>query len=129
MIYIDSMLGKLARILRVFGVSCYYIDPKLKDSEIIKIIKEGDILITCDYELSNKCNSIYLPDRDIQKNISLLISKGIKLDLDNPYCYKCNVKLEKVDNKYKCSSCGKYFWRGKQWENLKKYLPESIETS
>lgn len=127
MIYIDSMHGKLARILRVFGVSCIYIDPSLDDNQILKMLNKDDLLITSDRELSIRWhNSIYLEHKDVAKNIEKLVDLGIKLDIDNPYCYRCNIKLEKIYEKYYCNKCGKYYWRGKQWNNLKKYLPRKI---
>ncbi len=129
MIYIDSMHGKLARILRVFGVSCIYLNPSLDDNQILKMLNKDDILITSDRELSIRwSNSIYVEEKDLRKIIEKLVSLGIKLDIDNPYCYLCNVKLDKISNKYYCPKCHRYYWRGKQWDNLKKYLPKSFNT-
>ncbi|MCS7122683.1 MAG: hypothetical protein NZ908_01865 [Candidatus Micrarchaeota archaeon] len=130
MIYVDSMHGKLARILRVFGVSCVYIDPSIDDNKIIQMLGENDVLVTSDIELSKRVRrSILLRDQNIKTNIQIIVSNGIVLDIDNPYCYVCNIKLERHGNKYRCNTCGKWFWRGKQWRNLREYLPDCLKES
>lgn len=130
MIYVDSMHGKLARILRVFGVSCIYIDPSLDDNDILKMLRDEDLLITSDIELSKRAKRVVLlRSKDVKTIIQTLINNGIILDIENPYCYICNIKLERHGNKYRCSKCGKWFWRGKQWKNLKEYLPDHLKKS
>ncbi|MEM0455866.1 MAG: Mut7-C RNAse domain-containing protein [Candidatus Anstonellales archaeon] len=128
MIYVDAMHGKLARILRVFGVSCVYLTSDLTDNQIVKLLKDNDVLITSDLELSKRVkNAIYLDSKDLKTNLEKIVNNGIRLDIQNPYCYLCNVKLERIGNKYRCPSCNRFYWRGKQWSNLKKYLPSELQ--
>jgi len=143
----DSMLGKLTRLLRIFGQDTVYAEEIMKsapDSELLKHAIENDrIILTRDKPFSEiaKQNSIYLEDIDAYVNL-LWLQKEINLTLDfsikNARCSTCNSPLNKIENKesikdqimeetfnsfqefYSCSNpkCNKIYWRGTHIEKI-----------
>ncbi|MFX1323581.1 MAG: Mut7-C RNAse domain-containing protein [Promethearchaeota archaeon] len=109
----DSMLGKLARFLRIFGYDTVYandlidyfkVDP-IPDEKLAKFAqKSGRILITKDYLLfkSQPENSIYLKGVGIYNYLNQLREKlnlHFRFKIENARCSVCNSKLEKVKDK------------------------------
>lgn len=109
----DSMLGKLARFLRIFGYDTVYandlidyfqIDP-IPDEKIANYAQNsGRILITKDYLLfkSYSENSIYLKGVGIYNYLNQLREKlnlefGFKIE--NARCSVCNSELQWVKDK------------------------------
>jgi hypothetical protein len=140
---IDSMLGTLARKLRMFGFdSLYYND--IDDDKLLSIVVSTDrILLTSDRELFKKvmknngrCILVDSNDEGNLIKISSILSLRLKFDFNNSRCPLCNEKLskckkddikymlpEKVYNTNKefciCTSCNKVYWKG---SHIKKIL-------
>lgn len=146
----DSMLGKLARWLRLMGFDTLYY-PSISDEELIeKAKKEGRIVLTKDGGLVNKnryTNIIYITDSDPNRQIKMIIKK-LKL---NPWeglfsrCTHCNHLVEKIKevSQYKekippyayrtspsfyyCPSCNKVYWEGSHHQKIKTKIRSLME--
>ncbi|MFX0104134.1 MAG: DUF5615 family PIN-like protein [Candidatus Hodarchaeota archaeon] len=109
----DSMLGKLARFLRIFGFDTVYandlidyfkIDP-VPDDMLIDYAKENDrVIITKDYPLykSYTENSIYIRGEGIYTYLDQLRSHlniSFKFNIERARCSICNSQLKRVNNK------------------------------
>ncbi len=141
---VDSMLGKLAKRLRLLGHDTLF-DARLDDRELLKISKaDGRIIITRDRQLSqihgSKVFLIKSTDLDEQlKEFHALA--GIRPGGSVPFsrCSECNSPVEEVSkDKVKdivpehvyetmdkfsyCPKCKKAYWRGTHYEKLKKEL-------
>jgi len=137
---VDSMLGNLARFLRLIGFDSYYAADKT-DEEIVNIaIKENRIILTRDLELSKIKNikSIYLNFLDLKQQLKQIINETkIKIDKENFFslCLECNNKLEKIEKEkvkekvplqsynsfnefYICKGCKKIYWKGTHYISL-----------
>ncbi len=142
---VDSMHGKLARKMRLYGFDTLY-DVKFDDSKIIEIAKiEGRTIITSDEALierakSEKLQVIWVPlDSDLPRMIKIFETIKIlpKIDPKKSRCPNCNsplaiVKKEDVKDVpenvlkrkrifYKCTGCGKVYWHGSHWRKIREF--------
>lgn len=129
----DGMLGKLSRILRMVGHNVVYVpDENLEnDEEIERYAKENNrIILTRDREI----DGVIIESVDIDKQLQEIKDLGIDLCLDNPkICSVCNSKLkitqdkpsiapDFIDKIWKCRNCGKYYWKGTHWGDVKETI-------
>ncbi len=148
----DTMLGSLARWLRMLGYDTLY-SRDYSDKEILELAsKDSRIILTRDLSLHRKAQkrnlrSIYLENETIQGKLTLLALKlkiNLELNPDNSRCPICNgilVRASKEDvlnrvpekiielheNFWICTSCGKVYWKGKHWITMNKILSEVRE--
>ncbi|MFW9827798.1 MAG: DUF5615 family PIN-like protein [Candidatus Thorarchaeota archaeon] len=109
----DSMLGKLARFLRIFGyntvyandlVELYKVDP-VPDHLLIDYAKKNErIIITKDYHFykSYKENSIFLEGEGVYNYLRQLKKENglsFKFNLKKARCSVCNSNLERIVKK------------------------------
>jgi len=148
---VDSMLGTIARWLRILGYDTVY-DRKAEDWMILRRAElEGRIIITRDRGLHNKAlrnglKSILLwedelPDR--LAHIALVAGINLSVDFSRTRCPEDNTPLEKVQDKREirgkvpprvyqlhedfwiCRRCGKVYWVGRHWIQIEKILEEA----
>ncbi|HIP57344.1 MAG TPA: hypothetical protein EYH02_04670 [Ignisphaera aggregans] len=145
---VDSMLGHVARWLRLLGYDTLYFRD-IEDWKLLKIAEEEDrILLTRDLGLFRRARkrglrALFIEDPSIERVLALLSARyGIRLEFEkhDTRCPECNAKLRyttslvelsgKVSSyiatKYKefwvCSSCGKVYWQGRHWKSIEKSL-------
>ncbi|ARM75976.1 Mut7-C RNAse domain-containing protein [Acidianus manzaensis] len=129
---VDAMLGKLAIWLRILGYDTFYSND-IEDWKILKIANNDKrVILTRDrglYIRAKKKNldCFLVPvDSDIIDILALLsIKYGIDLtaDINVSRCSECNGILMKIsDNKWKCTKCGKEYWKGKHWRTITEIL-------
>ncbi|HEC76112.1 MAG TPA: hypothetical protein ENI33_02490 [Thermoplasmatales archaeon] len=135
----DEMLGTLAKWLRIFGYDTRYAKD-MDDEKIIEIaLKEDRIVLTRDKMLSRKAlKGLYIEEKDLKKQIERVVKK-FKLDIEKNIfsrCTVCNIPVvgierDKVKGKvpesvwknnkefWTCPKCGRIYWMGSHWENIK----------
>ena len=148
----DSMLGKLARWLRMLGQDVTY-STELNDSELLEVAKkENRVLLTRDLELYK---------RAIAKGIEAFYAEGeaesgrlaelaqrydltLAVDMEKSRCPVCNTKLKGTpkeqltselekntltyyDKFWKCSNCGQVYWQGAHWKQITNTINEAKE--
>ena len=147
---VDTMLGNIARWLRILGYDTLY-RRNFKDWEIIRIAKNDDrVIITRDRglhnrALSNGLKSIYLIMDDMAERLAYIaLLTGIRLyvDLEKSRCPVCNGELRKASKEevkgrvpprvYKlytdfwiCTRCGKVYWIGSHWVKIEEILEKA----
>ena len=155
----DSMLGRLAKWLRLLGFDTLYY-PHIEDSLLLRIAREQDrILLTRDtglVKVRGIGEYILLRDNDpfaqlskVIKAYALLPLTGEEEEIPLPSpgrCSLCNELLKEVERDqaqphvpeytYKtcsrfqhCDSCGKFYWKGSHQKNLQKKLSELLHSS
>jgi hypothetical protein len=144
----DGMLGKTAKWMRLIGVDAELFSGS--DAEILERAAEsGRILVTRDAGLAGKAGKIgvecvFLPQERLEEDVGkLLAAYGLEAMFpEKTRCPECNGELEerecgelegvpedvKGEGKrcWKCLGCGKGYWEGGHWINIKKVL-EKIE--
>ncbi|MCD6257699.1 Mut7-C RNAse domain-containing protein [Candidatus Aerophobetes bacterium] len=149
--FADSMLGKLARWLRLMGFDTLYY-PSISDEELIRESqKDGRIVLTKDSELvrenKNKVNFLYIVPSDPYEQIKIVIKK-FKLD---PWkglfsrCVHCNEPIKKIENIleikdevpsyayqnsssfYRCPACGRIYWEGSHHKKIRAKIEELMQ--
>ncbi|AWR97331.1 hypothetical protein DFR86_07055 [Acidianus sulfidivorans JP7] len=129
---VDAMLGKLAIWLRILGYDTFY-SNNIEDWKILKIAENDKrIILTRDRGLyvrakKKKLECFLVPiDYDIVDLLALLSIKydiDLTADINASRCSECNGVLMKVnDNRWKCSKCGKEYWKGKHWRTITEIL-------
>lgn len=142
----DTMLGKLAKYLRIIGLDTVYI-KSIKELAEFKNKYDSPVLFT--RRKTQKLlysNSLYIESDNISDQI-----QQIK-DIIKPYiekktimkrCVRCNTLLRDVDkddietfvpefifHKYDnfkaCPLCMKIFWRGSHAENMEKWIKRAF---
>ena len=150
----DSMLGRLARWLRLLGFDTYY-SPHVDDSLLIKIArKEKRMLLTRDTRIVKRRGVkefLLLKENDtfaqLKKVIEVFDLLSKKRDDPCPACFircsLCNNLLDDIpkedaknhvpeyvyntsENFMKCPACWKFYWKGTHHELLLKKLREIL---
>ena len=153
---VDSMLGRLARWLRLLGCDTLYY-PSIEDRRLIRIASEEDrVLITRDTRLVKMRglkHFLLLHENDPFEQLKKVI---ITFNLNpsglrkggfetRPYsrCSLCNTPLESIPKEHakphvpeyvyqtsesfkQCPTCGKFYWKGTHPEKLRKKLMEIL---
>ena len=144
---VDAMLGKLSRLLRIYGFDTIYaedVEPSAPDSMLLEYaIKNDRIIITRDlpFHRISQNNSIYCNQTDAYENL-LALGKELNLEFDfsieNARCSACNSPLEKINDKnsikeqvkpetfhnfkefYRCTNlkCNKIYWKGSHIDKI-----------
>jgi uncharacterized protein with PIN domain len=153
----DSMLGRLAKWLRLLGYDTLY-HPHIEDRKLLRIAREDKrILLTRDTQLvkiRGLQEFLLLTDNNTFHQLKKVIetfklkvySKKNSCDytVNVSRCSLCNARLDiirKGDVKNavpayvfqtshifkKCSQCGKLYWRGTHPEKLKEKLSEILK--
>lgn len=141
---VDSMLGKLARRLRLMGYDTYF-DAKADDREILKISREEDrSIVTRDTQMAKirGANIFLIKSTDLivqLKELSKLAKIKIDSKLSFSRCPECNTPVKNVskeeikkivpkfvyetqDKFSYCPQCKKAYWHGTHYEKLVKEL-------
>ncbi len=133
---IDSMLGTLARKLRIFGFDSLYYNH-IDDEELLSLcLAMNRILLTSDEELFRKamkcnvrCIFVNSNDEDNLAKISSILNLRLRFDIKNSRCPLCNCSLtiyakemakdvvpknvyERNEEFYFCTNCKKVYWKG-----------------
>ncbi|MEM0073477.1 MAG: Mut7-C RNAse domain-containing protein [Thermoplasmatales archaeon] len=133
MIIVDSMLGKLAKYLRMLGYDVEYITNDKDDSYIVEKSKICKV-ITRDKELHKRIpNSILVTDYNPKEQL-----KEVYRELPKPehgfleLCTECGLKTLEIQSRedlpeyvnknaekiFYCTRCGKYYWKGSHISNF-----------
>ncbi|MGI0004181.1 MAG: Mut7-C RNAse domain-containing protein [Candidatus Nitrosotenuis sp.] len=150
---IDSMLGTIAKKLRILGFDCRY-SATIDDEDILLAAKKEDrAIITKDRQLAinAKKHDILAVDistyteKDQMVEIAEKLSLGkYKLDVSNARCSMCNgnlneIKKEQIADKiplktaqnterfWICNDCKHIYWEGTHIRNLEKLIAEINE--
>lgn len=145
---VDSMLGHVARWLRLLGYDTLYF-REIEDWRLLRIAEEEDrILLTRDLGLFRRARkrglrALFIEDPSIEKVLALLsVRYGVRLNFDksDTRCPECNARLRYttslvelagrvssyIATRYKefwvCPSCGKVYWQGRHWKTIEKTL-------
>lgn len=146
---VDSMLGSLARWLRMMGYDTLYA-RNWHDSRILEeAMSTGRIVVTRDRGLYRRALrrglQAVLVVEDVAKSLAILsASYGIKLEVnpDQSRCPLCNAPLrrasreevrgrvppevyERYNEFWICTGCGQVYWRGGHWRGIVKVLEEA----
>jgi hypothetical protein len=140
----DVHLGKLARHLRLLGFDTYF-ERSIDDNEIIsKSLSENRIILTRDKQmLSNKriIQGYGILSSDPREQLREVMAGFDIRDNLKPFsrCMDCNGLIESVskesvsvylqpktrqyyDEFFKCQVCGKIYWEGSHYDNMKKQI-------
>ena len=139
MFIVDTMLGTLAKWLRILGFDTIY-EAGMDDDEILRLaIAENRVIISRDVELcSRKSDSILLKSRDLDEQIARILDfYSVDKNKILSRCLECNCLLQMVirqniektsvpedilqryDVFWHCEKCNKYYWPGTHFENMK----------
>lgn len=145
---VDTMLGNLARWLRILGYDAIY-SPKMEDWAILKTAEEeGRIILTRDVGLYRRAikkglEAFLIDSSKIEEMLRELARRyNIRTEFNenDTRCPICNTPLRKtssltevsgkVDKKillsyrsfWVCPSCGKIYWKGKHWKTIENIL-------
>ncbi|WXG45774.1 MAG: Mut7-C RNAse domain-containing protein [Candidatus Atabeyarchaeum deiterrae] len=147
---VDQMLGDLARWLRLLGYDTHY-SKDLDDEDLIEQSRsENRVLLTCDQSLHKKAlkkgivSLLLRPDTLVKRLAHLVTVYELEMNLDPTLsrCPLCNGEIEGATDKSKivgkipskvieenkefwvCKNCGKIYWVGGHWENMRKTIEE-----
>jgi len=140
----DSMLGSLAKWLRILGYDTTYY-AHLDDNEIVRLARGEDrVLLTRDTELLKRrglcCRFV---ESELLEEQLAQVLHAFDLHADQPFsrCPVCNTGLEDVP-KYEawgqvpsfvyqtqesfrlCPECNRFYWRGTHWRRMLEKVKE-----
>ncbi len=148
---VDSMLGNLAKWLRLLGYDTLY-SRAYEDWQLIRIaMSTGRTIVTRDRGLywrarKKGLKAVLVEGDDIVERLAeLSVKAGVALEADpsRSRCPHCNGELivatdkslvrdrvppeslRAFDRFYVCPKCGKVYWEGSHWRNIKALLEEA----
>lgn len=146
----DTMLGNLARWLRILGYDTLY-SSSFEDWRLLRIAGEEErILLTRDESLFRRAktrglSAVLITSDDIAEMLAYVAAKtGIELSF-NPSrtrCPECNTLLMKIsraealsllennvatkyEDFWRCGRCGKIYWQGNHWKTISSILEKA----
>jgi hypothetical protein len=145
---LDVHLGRLAKLLRMLGFDSLYSNT-LDDRDLSRISKEqGRIVLTRDRELLKRSAVTHGYCLRSEQPMEQLLEVLKRFDLGKkirPFsrCLRCNSVLHDIDSskipssvpryvartydRFKtCPECGRVYWRGSHWENMRRILEASL---
>lgn len=138
----DSMLGTLAKWLRILGYDTAY-DPGLDDAQIVRQARaEGRVVLSRDTALVRRkgLRSLLIGSEVLEKQITqVLEGYGLKADKAFSRCPVCNSMLEDVPRSDTwgqvppfvsatqerfslCPDCNHFYWRGTHWRSMQEKI-------
>ena len=148
---VDTMLGNLARWLRILGYDTLY-SNRYKDYKILEIAaNDHRVIVTRDRGLfisakKRDLEAVLIESEEIEDMLRILRKRyGIRLEIDpdDTRCPICNYPLKRTTSlievsgkvsseilsRYRefwiCYKCGKVYWRGSHWSNIEKTLEKA----
>jgi uncharacterized protein with PIN domain len=141
----DTVLGKLAKYLRIMGYDTFYQTSYL-DQRLSELVKEGRILLTRNHTAATQySNSIFI-DHDLVKDQLKAVDNSLKLTRDRKdwfsRCIVCNSLLSKTELEVArqhvpefvfftyherivfCSTCKRFYWPGTHRERMVERLKD-----
>jgi uncharacterized protein len=142
----DSMLGRLARWLRILGYDAVY-ETSISDNDLIaRALRENRIILTMDRELADRKsakNVLLIKSYDYKEQLKHVITY-YKIDCESHIfsrCLLCNEQLNSIEKgKIKdkvpsyvyeahdefdiCPHCSRIYWSGTHRVNILKMLDE-----
>ncbi|CUT01784.1 Mut7-C RNAse domain-containing protein [Candidatus Chrysopegis kryptomonas] len=141
----DTMLGKLAKWLRLLGYDTIY-EPNLPLKELLKFLEEDRIFLTRSRRIveENNIKNFYIVKSERFKEQLSEVIKNLNLDTQTNLfsrCSICNTEIVEVpkssiidlipeetaksfDEFYQCPKCGKIYWNGSHTARILKTLNE-----
>ena len=144
----DSMLGRLAKWLRLMGYDTLYA-PALSDYQIVSRARgEGRMVLTCDRGLAQRkgIRCLLVESSVLEDQIAEVVSAcGIPPAGVEPRCPQCNAPLavaspaqarlhvpahvaETHRHFRRCPNCDKYYWPGSHWKNVQLLIGRYLAT-
>jgi len=149
---VDGMLGGLARWLRILGQEVRY-DSSAKDNDLLRIAhQENMVLLTRDEELYRRAiawkitSALVLGETEEERLAQMASTFGVLLDADmaETKCPECGSDLKETpknvlagevplaslklyDKFWKCTdlNCGKVYWVGSHWKQIRQTLDDA----
>ncbi|MFH1783462.1 MAG: Mut7-C RNAse domain-containing protein [bacterium] len=145
---VDTMLGRLAKWLRILGYDTLYFNISNREELILSSLRDDRIILTRDNKLAHKkiLKRLFIESEDTQQQLKQLIkAKKIQIDEDRLFtrCLLCNspvedIKKQEVKSRVPeyayntqecfsiCHSCDKIYWRGSHWDKIIDQLKEVV---
>ena len=142
----DSMLGRLAKWLRVMGFDTHY-RPFYREGEIKRLVRDGMLLLSRRRAIIEQYkNSLFIDSDRVKWQLQELRDKGY-INLQDRVkwftrCLVCNIPLREISAKdarenipeyiyyrekkgiHYCPSCSRYFWPGSHRDHMIRQLEE-----
>ncbi len=149
---VDSMLGSLARWLRIGGYDAEYRRDAEDESLMEEASKTGRVLLTRDRALAVRARKrgveafLVNGEGDVEQLGEISAALGLELDPSSSRCPRCNGALTQVDREkvrdrvpeasleafdvfWVCGSCGGVYWRGSHWDQIASTISEADKLS
>lgn len=143
----DTMLGKLARWMKILGYDVIYF-RQIDDKQLIDVSRQsGRIIVTRDRQLANipTLDTFLIDSTDIWQQLKQ-VTKTYKLRFQETLftrCTVCNGEIKPVKKSqvyeqlptlvqrtqeeiYRCENCGKLYWEATHVKRIKRQLKENL---
>ncbi len=137
-------LGKLAKWLRIIGFDAVYSPDTLKSHIYIAGLRENRIILTRNKRLGGRqgIRTVFISGDFLTDQLRQVVAElNLSLRPENFFqrCVLCNRELAHAEKEsirpevpeyvfqtqdvfFKCSGCGRVYWKGTHWGNVEKML-------
>ncbi len=144
----DSMLGKLAKVLRMLGFDTVYAHAADPLTILVRARNESRILLTRNQKLNNRHGVFFIASEKIGEQLAALAGH-FQLAQEVRFfsrCLICNTELERVSKHEvqkkvpfftyrtqtefsRCSNCGRVYWPGSHLKDMVSRLQPLLDVS
>lgn len=142
--FCDTMLGRLAKWLRLMGYDADYRN-EIDDWEMLRLCRrEGRLLLTRDtsimerwYVTRSMVKALLVDGDDTARQLSYITNQLSLKTPDDPRCPECNLPLHELlredargrvppyvyetQKEFRiCSSCGRIYWKATHWDRIER---------
>jgi uncharacterized protein with PIN domain len=136
----DGMLGSLARWLRIMGYDTTYRKDAADGELASSAAAESRTILTRDLELARAPNAFLVESDVLDEQLAAVVGRfGLAFRESETRCSGCNGELADAskddvkgqvpdgafsnnDRFWRCTSCGKIFWKGSHWIGITERL-------
>ncbi|MBS7287270.1 MAG: hypothetical protein KIH01_00585 [Candidatus Freyarchaeota archaeon] len=141
------MLGRVCRWLRLLGYVAYY-DLGRDDESLLEMVETSErVLLTRDLNLYRRAlkrgvRAFYVEGDDFYDqlwSVAREFKLRLEIDPERSFCPRCGGKirgarreevagfvslstLERYEEFWVCTSCGKVYWKGAMWRSMNRVL-------
>lgn len=140
-------LGRLCKWLRILGYDCEYCATPVEESLAslkIRSLQEDRVILTRNIRFGKRSGyKVVRVESDFVEDQIRGVLEDLKLKIDEDAmftrCTLCNLVLGHIDKKdaegkvpqfvyetnadfVKCAKCGRIYWHGSHWGNVKEYI-------
>jgi uncharacterized protein with PIN domain len=146
--FVDTMLGRLAKVLRILGFDTVYERSRDGLALLVQARNQGRIFVTANRRFRDRPDVFFVAGEKVEEQLAKLVHHFSLTDKIRPFsrCLACNGELIKVTKEEvgdqvpfftrrtqtdfsRCAGCGRIYWPGSHRQAMEAKLQSLLDVS